>query len=140
MPKPFKIYRIVCLINDKSLIGGTDQPTEERYRYWYGRKIPIGKRKWYERGVWSLRSGAFWKTEAAVKLHLQNLCHDWRYKKIGEKDACGFQRTIVAPIKGSLDWTRLQHFAVDKFIVTNYSTERISAPDFIGLLNMDVAA
>src|SRR6185312_6328707 len=70
MPKPFKIYRIINALTDKALVSGSD------HALWGGQR-PGRVLQWHERGTWALSGGSFWKTEASVRKHLQNLCHDW---------------------------------------------------------------
>jgi|SRR6185312_9634399 len=136
MPAAFKIYRIICTITDKALVYGSDYPNS-RAAYSYGRGDPV----WFERGSWSDKGGTFWKTDGAVKKHLQNLCHDWVSKHapvqypryVGELN---FWREMIP---GTLDWSRLEHLTVEELLVTNYSMTRLNASNFMGI-PMGIAA
>jgi hypothetical protein len=129
MPKPFRIYRIICTLTDKALVGGSDHAT------WAGPWNRPDQHAWHERGTWSASGGAFWKGEQAVRRHLQNLCHDWvnrnapsrwpRYE--GQRDYW----TEVVP--GSADWSRLAHLRVEQIYISNYATTTLLASDFMGI-------
>jgi hypothetical protein len=128
--KPMKMYRIICTVTGKALVSGSNMPNS-RPAYAYGAGEPI----WFERGYWSESGGAFWKTEQTVKRHLQYLCHDWmtksapmRYPRYeGQMDH--WQEVI----RGSRDWSRLEHLKVETLLITNYSTIQVSASDFMGI-------
>lgn len=129
MPKPFKIYRIICTLTDKALVTGSNNAP------WFGGRHPSGRPlRWHERGSWS-QGGAFWKTENSVRRHLQNLCHDWVQKSALTQ----YQRyegerhywTEAAP--GPADWSRLQFLRVEQIYVSNYATTSLLAADFMGI-------
>lgn len=130
MPKPFKIYRIINTLTDKALVTGSNLPL------WYGGVHPHGRAlSWHERGTWSSSGGAFWKSEQAVRKHLQNLCHDWatrsalspwpRYE--GQRDYW------TVPLPGQADWSRLAHLRVEQIYVSDYATTTLLASDFMGI-------
>lgn len=119
MPQSFKLYRIICTINDRALVYGSDWP--------HGH---LRSGQWYDRGQWSLTSGSFWKTEAGVRNHLQNLCHDWRNRRSPDPDD---YRSWMERTSTAADWTRLDHLRVEQILVTKYSTVQIPAHDFMGI-------
>lgn len=126
MTQSFKIYRIICTLTDKALVSGTDMPCFTRY----GRPP-----HWHERGFWSASGGAFWKTEPAVRKHLQNLCHDWSRKWAPSRYPRypGQQDTWTVATPGSADWSRLRFLRVEQIYVSNYATTLLSASDFMGV-------
>ncbi|MCX7320408.1 MAG: hypothetical protein NT113_13275 [Hyphomicrobiales bacterium] len=130
MAAAFKMYRIICTITGKALVSGSNHPNC-RPAYAFGR----GPEYWYERGSWTHRGGMFWKTEGTVRGHIQNLCHDWKcvstvpiYPRYPGERHYHFQ-----VVRDSLDWTRLEHLSVEQLHVTEYSTVRLAASDFMGV-------
>jgi hypothetical protein len=127
----FKLYRIVCTLNGKALISNSDAATRPMGH------PPYSRLGWHDRGFWS-DTGAFWKREASVRRHLQNLCHDWvrksapsRYQDPRFKHVQHDHWTEVVP--GPADWSRLQHLRVEQIYVTSHTTTTLSASDFMGI-------
>src|ERR1700761_2725845 len=122
MPKPFKIYRIICTLTDKALVTGSD------HAVWAGRSRPMS---WHERGTWS-SGGAFWKSEGSIRRHLQNLCHDWVNRRTPARfpryeGQCDYWTQVVP---GSADWSRLALLRVEQIYVSNHQTTTLFASDF----------
>lgn len=128
MPQAFKMYRIICTINDRALVSGSDCPHHHLGSQWR-------KPEWFMRGIWAKSSGAFWRGEDTVRKHLQNLCHDWNVENYGP----GYRDYRRVMIANSLDWSRLQHLRVEQIYVTDYTTTQLSAADFMGI-PVEVAA
>ncbi len=126
----FKLYRIICTINGKALISGSDNQTRSSD---FRRLRPV-LGPWYDRGFWS-DTGAFWKREPTVRRHLQQLCHDWvnksapaRYPRYeGQRDYW------VERLPGPADWSRLQYLRVEQIYVTKHTTTTLDASDFMGI-------
>ncbi len=135
MPRPFKIYRIICTLTDKGLVSGSDWPTRS-----HGYHPNLHPGKWHERGSWSATGGTFWKTEAAVRRHLQNLCHDWAtrsrpsyYPRWPNERVYWHEVISGPPCWGQPDWSRLQFLRVEQIYITNYATTSLLASDFMGI-------
>jgi hypothetical protein len=124
----FKLYRIVCAANGKALVSGSDCQTRVM-DYPSLRLLP-----WYDRGCWS-DSGAFWKREATVRRHLQNLCHDWINKSAPARyPRYPNQRVYwTEALPGPADWSRLALLRVEQIYVTKHTTTTLSASDFMGI-------
>lgn len=132
MPQPFKMYRIICTLTDKTLVSGSNYPN----------CAPIGhQRQWWLRGQWSNTAGAFWKSENTVRKHLQNLCHDWMSKSAPSRwPRYANQRDYwMEAIPGAADWSRLAHLRVEQIHVTNHSAVILPAHDFMGIPEEQVA-
>lgn len=116
--RPFIINRIICTINGKALISGSDWP----HRH-------LSPPVWYNRGMWGIRSGSFWKTDYTIKNHLHKLCHDWRTCSDDEYRHWWHERISTEP-----DWSRLEHLMIEQTVVSQHSISEIDARDFMGLL------
>ncbi len=131
--RPFKIYRIICTINGKALVIGSDLPHHHR-------TPPL----WYSRGQWTV-PGVFWRTEAGIKKHLLQFCHDWKTVRVDGYEhywtddngtirshwihAYWYQERITE----TPDYTRLDHLCVEETTVNDHSVAEVNAKDFIGL-------
>lgn len=127
MPKPFKMYRIICTLSDKALVTGSNNGP---WGGWHHRA-----REWHERGTWSASGGAFWKSEGAVRKHLQNLCHDWinRHAPARYPRYSGESTWWTEVVPGSADWSRLAVLRVEQIYISNYATTTLLASDFMGI-------
>lgn len=131
MPAAFKLHRIICTLNDMAYVSGSDNQhlyPPEKYPAWAGRP----QQSWYQRASWSRTDGVLWKTETPVRRHLHNFCHDWQYhwRPSAPDQEYRSWKTVVP---GSADWSRLQFLVVEQILVTNYSTIKLPAHDFMGI-------
>lgn len=121
--RPFKIYSIICLINGKRLISGSDLPHNHL-------KEPV----WYNRGFWGTTYGSLWRTEPAIKKHLRNLCHDWERRWDHSFYPTMEDYTWTVTVSPAPDWERLETLLVEETTVTQYRVSEIQAKDFMGVL------
>lgn len=130
--RPFFIYRIIHLPTGKALVSGSNHP--RHFINW-----PHQKPEWYNRGSWT-RTGTFWRTEATVRIHLVNLCWDWKCfrerRSIGEAWEYTHQEYIKV---GLPDWSNLNDLSVETTQVNSYNVMETPAAEFINLKDRDVA-
>lgn len=144
MPAAFRIYRIICLANDKAFVNGSNHPNWGHLPQW-GR-YPAGQTSWmwWDRGSWARSGGTFYKTTQGIRGHLHNFCHDWRTMSepvdIRWRRYEGECRYWYEPIPGAPDWSRLTMLSVEETHVTEYSTTKVSARDFMGIVEQEAAA
>lgn len=130
--RPFRIHRIIRTVDGRALVSGSDLPHRHRRGG-----------QWYHRGDWG-NSGAFWKTESAVKNHLRNFCYDWkrmfgpdyarptgRYYRDGSAEH-DFSDTWMEA-EGGPYWGRLAGLRVEVTVINDHSVDEIDAAEFMGV-------